>query len=162
METATIKISNTLPKYVTRKAEPVLKVKLLSVNAKIPTRGTSGSSGLDVYTPIDIIIKPWKDVLVPLDLSFEIPYGYDLTVHNKSGIATKKKLTKGAELIDSDYRGNCHIHLFNNSWKTVKFNRGDKIAQLVMRQVWMGELEEVHELSNTERGEGGFGSTGTR
>ena len=140
---------------------PALKIQLLSEDAKMPTRGTSGSSGLDVYTPKDIIIEPWKDILVPLDLRFEIPYGWDLSVYNKSGISTKLKLFKGAELIDSDYRGNCHIHLFNFSDNTIKFNKGDKIAQLVMREVWMGDLEQVEDIStNTNRAEGGFGSTG--
>lgn len=138
---------------------PKLKVKLLSENAKMPTRGTPGSSGLDVYTPIDVTIPPRGDYLIPLDLAFEIPFGWDLSVYNKSGIATKRKLDKGAELIDSDYRGNCHIHFFNNSDEPVHFNKGDKISQLVMREVWMGELEEVNELNETIRGEGGFGST---
>ena len=141
---------------------PKLKVKLLSENAKMPTRGTPGSSGLDVYTPIDIDIYPRKDVLIPLDLAFEIPFGWDLSVYNKSGIATKKKLDKGAELIDSDYRGNCHIHFFNNSDEIVHFNKGDKISQLVMREVWMGDIEIVDELNDTIRGEGGFGSTGNK
>jgi deoxyuridine 5'-triphosphate nucleotidohydrolase len=145
------------------KKYPILQVKRLSSNAKIPTRGTNGSSGLDVYTPIDITIEPRKDVLVPLDLSFNIPYGWDLVVHNKSGVSTKKKLLKGAELIDSDYTGNCHVHLFNNSDDIVTFKKGDKIAQLVMREVWMGELVEVDEIvKDTDRGSGGFGSTGDR
>lgn len=142
---------------------PKLKVKRLSENAKLPTRGSAGSSGLDVYTPIDVVIKPRGDILIPLDLSFDIPFGWDLCVYNKSGIATKKKLDKGAELIDSDYTGNCHVHMFNNSDDTITFLKGDKIAQLVMRQVWMGDLEEVDDLNKiTERGSGGFGSTGDR
>lgn len=142
---------------------PKLKVKLLSKNAKMPTRGTNGSSGLDVYSPIDFDILPRSDKLIPLDLSFNIPFGWDLSVMNKSGISTKYHLDKGAELIDSDYTGNCHIHLFNHSDATIHFNKGDKIAQLVMREVWMGELEEVKELNKiTERGEGGFGSTGVK
>lgn len=144
------------------KEYPILKVKLLSDNAKMPSRGTPGSSGLDVYTPVDIDIYPRKDALIPLDLAFEIPFGWDLSVYNKSGIATKRKLDKGAELIDSDYRGNCHIHFFNNSDELVHFNKGDKISQLVMREVWMGELEQVKELNDTVRGEGGFGSTGNK
>lgn len=142
---------------------PKLKVKRLSENAKLPTRGSVGSSGLDVYTPIDVVIKPRGDILIPLDLSFDIPFGWDLCVYNKSGIATKKKLDKGAELIDSDYIGNCHVHMFNNSDDTITFSKGDKIAQLVMRQVWMGDLEEVDDLNKiTDRGSGGFGSTGDR
>lgn len=145
------------------KSYPELKVKLLSEKAKMPTRGTPGSSGLDVYAPIDVIIKARSDVLIPLDLSFDIPYGWDLSVYNKSGVSTKKHLCKGAELIDSDYTGNCHVHLFNHSDYDVVFNAGDKIAQLVMREVWMGDLIEVKNIEkDTSRGSGGFGSTGER
>lgn len=145
------------------KEYPKLKVKLLSENAKAPTRGTIGSSGLDVYSPKDVFVQPWSDALIPLDLSFDIPYGWDLCVYNKSGVATKKKLNKGAELIDSDYVGNCHVHVFNHSEKQIYIKKGDKIAQLVMREVWMGELEVVDEIQkDTERGSGGFGSTGER
>lgn len=140
---------------------PVLKVKLLSENAKMPNRGTPGSSGLDVFSPIDFTIPARGDYLVPLDIAFDIPFGWDLAVYNKSGVSTKKHLCKGAELIDSDYTGNCHIHLFNHSDEDVHFNKGDKISQLVMREVWMGELEQIDEITkDTERGSGGFGSTG--
>ena len=142
---------------------PELKVKLLSERAKMPMRGTPGSSGLDVYTPIDIVISPRSDALIPLDLSFDIPYGWDLAVYNKSGVSTKKHLCKGAELIDSDYTGNCHVHLFNHSDDFVYFSAGDKVAQLVMREVWMGNLVQVDEINkDTNRGSGGFGSTGDR
>jgi dUTP pyrophosphatase len=138
---------------------PKLKFQKLSENAITPVRGTIGSSGLDVFSPVDITVLKRGDVLLPLDLRFEIPFGWDLSVYNKSGIATKKKLTKGAELIDSDYRGTVHIHLFNNSDVDVEIKRGDKISQLVMRQVWMGDLEEDDIAVDTERGDGGFGST---
>jgi len=142
---------------------PVLKYKKLSENAKSPIRGTSGSSGLDVFSPIDCIVPARGDLLIPLDLTFDIPFGWDLSVYNKSGIATKKKCFKGAELIDSDYIGNCHIHFFNHSDKDVIINKGDKISQLVMREVWMGELEQTDEINkDTNRGTDGFGSTGTK
>lgn len=145
------------------KEYPVLKFKKLSEDAYTPTRGTSGSSGLDVYTPRDVDVPARGDALIALDLAFDIPFGWDLAVYNKSGIATKKKLSKGAELIDSDYTGNAHIHFFNNSGTPVHFNKGDKISQLVMREVWMGELEEVDKISkDTDRGSGAFGSTGTK
>lgn len=143
------------------KSEVKLKFQKLSENAYTPVRGTKGSSGLDVFSPLDITISKRGDAMIPLDLRFEIPFGWDLAVYNKSGIATKKKLTKGAELIDSDYRGTVHIHFFNNSDVDVSIKKGDKISQLVMRPVWMGELEESDAISlDTERGEGGFGSTG--
>lgn len=142
---------------------PNLKYKLLSNDAKAPVRGTHGSSGLDVFSPIDITIPAWQDALIPTDVAFDIPFGWDLAVYNKSGISTKKKLFKGAELIDSDYTGNVHIHFFNFSDEDVHFNKGDKISQLVMREVWMGALEEVNELDkDTQRGTGGFGSTGDK
>jgi len=139
---------------------PVLKYKLRTENAYHPVRGTKGSSGLDVFSPIDIIVPARQDALIPTDLSFDIPFGWDLAVYNKSGIATKKKLFKGAELIDTDYVGNCHIHFFNHSDVDVEIKKGDKIGQLVMREVWMGELQQVDEIvKDTERGEGAFGST---
>jgi len=140
-----------------------LKFQKLTNNAYAPVRGTKGSSGMDVFSPIDVTVPKRGDVMIPLDLRFEIPYGWDLSVYNKSGIATKKKLTKGAELIDSDYRGTVHIHFFNNSDEDVLIEKGDKISQLVMRPVWMGEPEESDSISlETERGDGGFGSTGDK
>lgn len=143
------------------KEYPILRFKKLSENAKTPTRGTPGSSGLDVYAPVDVIVPAHGDALIPTDLAFDIPFGWDLAVYNKSGLATKKKLFKGAELIDSDYTGNCHIHVFNHSDQDIHFEKGDKIGQLVMREVWMGEIEEVKEITkDTERGSGAFGSTG--
>ena len=116
-----------------------------------------------MYSPIDFTILARGDYLVPLDLSFDIPAGWDLSVYNKSGVSTKKHLCKGAELIDSDYTGNVHVHLFNHSDVDVSFKKGDKIAQLVMREVWLGDLEVVDDITKeTDRGSGGFGSTGDR
>ena len=139
-----------------------VKVQLLSDNAKFPQRGTEGSSGLDVFSPIDCVILAKKDLLIPLDIRLEIPHGWDATVHNKSGVCTKKKLFVGAHLIDSDYRGNCHIHFFNFSEEDVYIKKGDKISQLVIRPVWMGNPLQVEEITiETTRGTGGFGSTGT-
>ena len=141
-------------------SQPVLKFQKLSADAYTPVRGTPGSSGLDVFSPREVVISPRQDRLIALDLRFEIPEGYDLSVYNKSGVATKKKLDKGAELIDMDYRGNVHVHLFNHSDQDVLIQKGDKIAQLVMRSVWIGSCVEVPEISTeTSRGSGGFGST---
>lgn len=144
------------------KIYPKLKYKKLSDNAFSPVRGTPGSSGLDVFSPGDYTINPFGSVMIPLDIAFDIPFGWDLSVYNKSGVATKLRLDKGAELIDSDYTGNCHIHFFNQDGAVKTITRGQKIAQLVMREVWMGDLQEVDEIvKETERGSGGFGSTGT-
>jgi dUTP pyrophosphatase len=139
-----------------------LKVQRLRDSVKLPTRGTEYSSGLDIYIDKDIVIEPRQDYLYPTGLRFEIPVGYDLVVENKSGISTKKKLDRGACVIDSDYRGQVHIHLFNNSDFPQIFNVGDKIAQIIMRPVIYPTLVEVNEISTieTSRGEGGFGHTG--
>lgn len=144
-----------------KKDYPKLKFQKLSENAKAPQRGTGLSSGLDVFTPIDFDIPAHGSEMISLDLRFEIPEGWDLAVYNKSGVSTKKGLSKGAELIDADYRGSVHIHLFNHTDILARFKAGEKVAQLVMREVWLGDIEEVDEISlETDRGAGGFGSTG--
>jgi len=143
-----------------------LNVQLLSEEfpqAKIPTRGTKESAGLDFYTPIDITIQPNKDILVPLGIKLEMPAGYALVFLEKSGIATKKKLTVGAKVVDSDYRNIPHAHLINNSDETVTFTAGDKVVQGIITPVWLGDALKVESVNeNTERGLGGFGSTGDR
>jgi dUTP pyrophosphatase len=137
-----------------------LNVKLLSKNAKMPTRGTVQSAGLDFYTPKDFIIFPREAILIPLDISIEMPEGYAIIMKEKSGVSTRTRTDLGACVIDSDYRGNCHVHLFNNSDEEVIFNKGDKVCQGLIVPVWIGQPKEVEELNmNTERGEGGFGST---
>ncbi|MDD5651149.1 MAG: dUTP diphosphatase [Candidatus Nanoarchaeia archaeon] len=140
-----------------------LNIQLLSENAKMPTRGTKESAGLDFYTPINIIIEPRKDVLIPLDICVEMPQGYTLIMKEKSGIATKKKCDILACVIDSDYRGNVHAHLYNNSDHEVTFTKGDKICQGLVFPVWNGVPKLVNEVDvNTERKDGGFGSTGDK
>jgi len=136
-------------------------VELTSENAKMPTRANEGDAGLDFYTPIDIIIDPMSDCLIPLDIKVEFPKGFALIIKEKSGIATKKKLDVGACVIDSKYRGICHIHLFNNSNKSISFIKGDKIAQGIIVPIWDGQPNKVDYISvNTERSTGGFGSSG--
>ena len=83
-------------------------------------------------------------------------------VCNKSGRATKLKLDKGAEVIDSGYRGEIHVHLFNHSDKEVVIPKGEKIAQLILMKIWTGQAMEVDELEKSRRGEGGFGSSGVK
>ena len=138
-----------------------LKIELVDHNAKMPTRGTAESAGLDLYTPYALSIEPGTDILIPLGLKVEFPKGFAMVVVEKSGIATKKKMDLGAKLIDSDYRGICHVHLFNNGSDVVTFDAGDKVAQAIIVPVWTGQPIEVDSVnSDTERGAGGFGSTG--
>jgi len=140
-----------------------LNIQLVSDYAKLPTRASIGDAGLDFYTPIDIKIDPFKDVLIPLDIKIEMPQGFALIIKEKSGIATKKKLSIGACVIDAFYRGVCHVHLFNHSDQEVIFNTGDKIAQGIIVPIWDGQPKQVDEISiDTSRGIGGFGSTGEK
>ena len=140
----------------------MLKYKKLTTRAKAPVRANPTDSGMDVFSAVDTTIQPWKDELIPTDLAIEIPPGYDIAVYNKSGRSLKNKLIHGSHLIDCSYRGNLMIHLFNLSDEVVVIDEGEKIAQLVVRPVWLGEPEEVEELSDTERGTGGFGSSGLK
>lgn len=139
-----------------------LNVELCSETAKIPTRANKGDSGLDLYTPEAFEILPNSDKLICLDIRVEFPMGYSMIIKEKSGIATKKKLDIGACVIDAQYRGLVHVHLFNNDpMGLVSFKAGEKIAQAIIVPVWDGtpmEVDKIHRL--TDRGENGFGSTG--
>jgi dUTP pyrophosphatase len=140
----------------------VLYFKKLHKDAIIPQRAHFGDAGMDVYSIEDINIEPRSDILTGLGLACEFDSDYALLVFNKSGRATKLKLDKGAEVIDSTYRGEIHVHLFNHSDKLVFIPKGEKIAQFILMPIWNGEPEEAYSLNDTERGAGGFGSTGVK
>ena len=132
---------------------------------KTPTRGTSKSAGIDFYTPDDltpILLGPGEDALIPSGIKAQVPAGHALVAFNKSGVATKNKLIKGAEVVDEDYQGEIHIHVFNNGKTTTMINPGQKLMQFVLLQVNYEDVEVVESLDQieSERGEGGFGSTG--
>lgn len=136
------------------------------MNAYFPSEVKNrGDIGIDIRNPIDLEILPMKDVLINTGLVFKIPQGFALDVKNKSGISTKKKLIKGAQLIDPSYRGNVHVHLFNFSEENVKIKRGDEITQFIIYPILdlnnRSKFKEVHSyIEQTNRGDGGFGSTG--
>lgn len=131
---------------------------------KSPSRGTKNSSGIDFYSPVDITIPPNSDVLIDSLLSIEIPHGYDLVFHDKSGVATKKKLTVLAKVVDSDYRypNRVHFHLHNLSINPVEIKVDDKIIQGIIRKTELWDIVEDKTMPdkkyNSER-TGGFGST---
>lgn len=139
-------------------------------DVKIPNRGSSKSAGIDFYIPndctMDLRVNPGSSILIPSGVKANIPEGYMLTAFNKSGISTKKNMIVGACVCDEDYQGEIHIHLFNNGPVVQEFNPGDKVVQFVLVPVSYDSIEVVpeSELFNetSERGEGGFGSTGTR
>lgn len=137
-----------------------LKIKKLHKDARLPLRNHDGDAGMDVFAIEDVHILPRASTLTGLGIACEFPNDYALLILNKSGRVTKQKLDNGAPLIDSNYRGEIHILLFNHSDVAATIFKGEKIAQLVLLPIWNGEPELVTELSETERGAGGFGSTG--
>ena len=136
-----------------------MKVKKLMENAKTPTRAHDTDAGLDVYCVENEVIREHSDKILKTGISIAIPDGWVAVVKEKSGIATKNKVTVGACVIDSGYRGELLIHLFNNGDIPATFIMGNKIAQLLIVPCWTGQPEEVENLDDTPRGDGGFGST---
>lgn len=139
------------------------KIKYIKQDKSIlsPNYSTVGSAGIDFYSPTDIIIYKGQDVLIDLGISVELPKEYCLLLVNKSGIALRKKLILGACLIDSDYRGNIHAHLFNLN-TAVTITKHEKICQGILihcGSVETIDFQEVDCLTDTVRGTGGFGST---
>lgn len=138
----------------------MMKVKFLHPNAIVPTRAHDTDAGLDVFTIENGVINAGKDGIVKTGIAISIPHGWSAIVKEKSGRSTNNKLTVGACVIDSGYRGEILIHLFNNGDIPFTYKAGEKIAQLVVVPVWTGYPEVVDELDETPRGEGRFGSTG--
>ncbi|WP_075534377.1 dUTP diphosphatase [Candidatus Pelagibacter communis] len=139
-------------------------IKKLSHKAQIPIYKTEGSSGMDLMalTEDKIVIKPNKSVLVPTGLSVAIPNDTEIQIRPRSGLAAKSSIsvlnTPGT--IDSDYRGELKVILFNHGDKEFIINNGDRIAQMVLVPILKVQFEEVQDLPETIRGSGGFGSTG--
>lgn len=144
----------------------IYKMKLQKLrNVKIPNRGTESSAGIDFYVPEDFettVLKSGESVLIPSGIKMQLPRGYALIAFNKSGVAVKQGLSVGACVVDEDYEGEIHLHMINTSDKDQVIATGQKLVQFVLVPVAYFDLEEVEELQprNTERGSGGFGSTG--
>ena len=139
-------------------------VKKLDSRVKLPSYKTVGSSGMDLMALTDkpITILPKKSYLVPTGISVAMPKNYEIQIRPRSGLAAKNNIsvlnTPGT--IDSDYRGEIKIILFNHGSEEFLINNGDRIAQIVLMPVHKIDFEEVDNLPDTVRGEGGFGSTG--
>lgn len=141
-----------------------VKIKKLNENAIIPTRGSEYSAGMDLYacTSAPVIIAPHETVKVGTGLSIELPDGYFGAIAARSGLSTKQGLAPANKLgvCDSDYRGEYIVPLHNHSNEPQMINPMERIAQLIVLPYLPVEFEEVGELTNTERGDCGFGSTG--
>lgn len=141
-----------------------VKIKKLNPNATIPTYGTQYSAGADLYACLDsvITINPGETVFIPTGIAMEIPIGYAGFVYARSGLACKKGLAPANKVgvIDADYRGEIMVALHNHSNIALDIDSNERIAQLVIAPFLTAQFEEVNELKDTVRGEGGFGSTG--
>ena len=137
-----------------------IKVKKLSTSATIPTKANESDAGWDLYASADAIIDPSKTELISTDISFAIPDGYVGLIWDRSGMAVKRRLHRFAGVIDSGYRGEVKVCLWNSADKYCIIHAGERIAQIIFQEVPQFSLKEVASLDDTERGEGGFGSSG--
>ena len=141
-----------------------IRLKKLNPNATVPTRGSELAAGYDLYACLErpVTILPGETAKITTGLSIEIPKGYAGLVYARSGLATKKGLAPANKVgvCDSDYRGEYLIFLHNHSKEAATVEPNERIAQLVVTPFLEVTFEEAEELTRTQRGEGGFGSTG--
>ena len=145
----------------------VLKIKKVRDDAKIPFRATDGSAGMDLYACIDgaIEIMPHEIRVIPTGIAIELESAdYVAYIYARSGLAIKNGIAPAncVGVIDSDYRGEICVGLLNQTEKAFTVNPEERIAQMVISPVILPTIEVVDELSNTQRGAGGFGSTGKK
>ena len=141
-----------------------IRVKKLSPNAILPTYGSAGAAAADLHACLEapVQIAPGETVFIPTGLSMEIPADCAGLIYARSGMATKRGLAPANKVgvIDSDYRGEVKVVLHNHSAQTQTVEPGERIAQMIITPVLTPAYEEAEELSDTNRGAGGFGSTG--
>jgi len=139
-----------------------LKIKKINPEAKIPRYTINGDAGLELYSTVDMVLEVNQRKTCQTGIGMAIPTGYVGLIWDKSGIAAKGGIKTMGGVIDSNYRGEIGVILKNLSNNKYKINKGDKIAQMLIQKVASPEIEEVDDLEDTDRGEGGFGSTGIR
>ena len=139
-------------------------IKKLDPSVKLPEYKTSGSSGMDLiaFLKNPINIKPKKSSLIPTGLSIAFSENYEIQIRPRSGLAVKKNISvlNSPGTIDSDYRGEIKVIIYNHGDTDFIVNNGDRIAQMILSPVIKMKLEETDKLPETIRGKGGFGSTG--
>ena len=139
---------------------PVLRFAKLTENAYMPTRGSVQSAGLDLYSAYEHTIAPKAKQLCKTDIQIACPDGCYARVAPRSGLTHKHFIDVGAGVIDQDYRGNVGVILFNFGDEPFEVKKGDRIAQLILERIYIPTVKELASLDETERGAGGFGSTG--
>ena len=139
-------------------------VKILRDGAKLPTYGTAGAAGADLYACVDapVTIRPGETVFIPTGIALEVPEGCAGLVYARSGLACKRGLAPANKVgvVDSDYRGELKVPMVNLGRETYTIQPGERVAQLCIAPVYTAAFVPAEELGDTQRGEGGFGSTG--
>ncbi len=142
-----------------------VNIKRLNENAIIPTYGSEYAAGADLYACIteDTTILPNETKLIKTGIAIEVPEGYGAFIYARSGLASKRGLAPANKVgvVDSDYRGEVKVILINLGTENFTISHGDRIAQMVVAPVVQAQFQVVESLAATERGQGGFGSTGT-
>lgn len=136
-----------------------LYVKRIEAGSKIPTRGTLNSAGFDLYSNMSTVIPPNSSKIISTGIGIQLPPGTYGRIAGRSGLSIRDRIEVGAGVIDADYRGVISVHLYNFSDSNFFVTPTMKIAQLIVEKIYVGEMYEVEELSPTERGANGFGST---
>ena len=156
--------------YTTRvvNVKPIINIKKLNEHAILPTYGSEYAAGADLYAIVHndtnmFEILPGETAFIGTGLSMEIPEGYVGLIYARSGMACKRGLAPANKVgvIDSDYRGEIMVALYNHSGEAVTVSKGERIAQLVLAPFITADFTEADSLEDSVRGEGGFGSTGT-
>ena len=146
--------------------KPVIRVKKLDARAELPVFGSEFAAGADLRACLDgdLTIAPGQTALIHTGLALEIPAGYAGLVYARSGLATKRGLAPANKVgvIDADYRGEIMVALHNHGAEAQTVGHGERIAQLVVTPFLAVDYKEADELTDTARGAGGFGSTGTK
>ncbi|KAL5019961.1 hypothetical protein ScPMuIL_002853 [Solemya velum] len=138
----------------------ILRFAKLTENAFSPTRGSKLAAGYDLYSAYDYVVPARGKQIAKTDIQIALPEGCYGRVAPRSGLAAKHFIDVGAGVIDRDYRGNVGVVLFNFGEADFEVKKGDRIAQLLCERIYVPDLQEDLSLEDTERGHGGFGSTG--
>ena len=141
-----------------------VSVQKLCEEAIIPKYAHEGDAGVDLYSRIDYELKPGERFLIPTGLKMAIPHGYEGQVRPKSGLALKSGITvlNTPGTVDAPYRGEVGVIVINHDRNSYQIKKGEKIAQMIFNEIKYANFKVVESLESTSRGEGGFGSTGSK
>lgn len=143
-----------------------MKVQMTKIDKELPTPHYKhhGDAGMDIYSREDAVLQPGEFKIIPTGIKMAIPHGYEVQVRPRSGLAAKNgvSIVNTPGTIDAGYRGEFAVILINHGKQPFEVKRADRIAQIVFNRIETAELEEVEELPESTRGEGGFGSTGKK